>query len=146
MRAAAVVAASAGLFTAVSTGPASAGVWQATFELGNQPGEGGTDVGYTHGGINFTNQSVQIQGTVKSNNIHCAQVTFFVFYANQVDAIDRQTRTACGRGPGSSRDFNFTVPAPKPGGAERVNIFFDYQDSKDHWVYYSSTSVSNLGN
>ncbi|NUK05438.1 hypothetical protein HRW23_32580 [Streptomyces lunaelactis] len=77
--------------------------------------------GYTNGSIEFYNRSVLITGTVKSNTTGCVRVAFTI--PNPTPAPDvYETRTACGRGTGTSKGFEFTAPADFPGGAAWVKV------------------------
>ncbi|MEU5348168.1 MULTISPECIES: hypothetical protein [unclassified Streptomyces] len=112
---AATIAVCAGLFGVVGTGTAAAApldtdnydIWDATY-------------GYTKGGVSFYNRDVVVQGTVKSHTTGCAQALFEV-YETAWSTPKVETRTACGRGTGTSTDYNFTVDLG-PGGAASVMV------------------------
>ncbi|MGW6460843.1 hypothetical protein ACWF94_33775 [Streptomyces sp. NPDC055078] len=78
--------------------------------------------GYTNGWITFYERSVNITGTVKSNTTGCVRAEFMVFSRGEL--TDTEHRTACGRGDGTSRGFNFTSPALQ-GGAGSVLVRLD---------------------
>ncbi|NUK83954.1 hypothetical protein [Streptomyces lunaelactis] len=107
----ATVAVCAGFFGVMGTGTAAAvntqpiDLWDATY-------------GYAQGGVTFHNRDVVIQGSVKSHTTGCAQAEFEIF-ANFTDEtpLKTETRTACGRGTGTSTDFHFTVDMPAGGAA-----------------------------
>lgn len=77
------------------------------------------NVGYTNGLVNFYNRSVQITGTVKSDTTGCASANFQI---KQGVNWYFETRTACGRGTGSSKGFNFTIDFDARGAAEYVYV------------------------
>ncbi|MGJ6970018.1 hypothetical protein ACSDR0_50000 [Streptosporangium sp. G11] len=90
--------------------------------------EDGLSSGY--GTITFYERSVNIRGSVKSHNTGCARASFNVYthppneYDHKGERFARETRDACGRGPGSSTDFNFTVEIGR-GGAVYVEAGVD---------------------
>ncbi|WP_231655747.1 hypothetical protein [Streptomyces clavuligerus] len=106
------------LFTGLSAGEAMAVPNSTkTFSLsGTYQGH----TGYTEGYLYFYNRSVGITGTVKSNTTGCVQVVIAVHAGGR--ETDHQTRTACGRGTGTSTGFNYTASADIPGGADEVEI------------------------
>lgn len=118
LRAATAVLAAAGFFTTLSaTEAAAAANTTRTFAVG---GTSDGHSGYANGSLNFHNRSVGITGSVKSDTTGCVQVVFQVYAGG--NETDYQTRTACGRGTGTSKGFSFTSPADYPGGATRVSV------------------------
>ncbi|NUK02697.1 hypothetical protein HRW23_21010 [Streptomyces lunaelactis] len=114
-RSVATAAVGVALFTAVGAGtavadPISTGHWDISVAA----------EGYTNGNVQFYNRSVNISGTVKSNTTGCVRATFYV---PQNDGTHTYAeRTACGRGTGTSKGFNFTMSADYAGGAAYVIV------------------------
>jgi hypothetical protein len=121
LKASAAVVAAAGLFTGLSATEAVADPnVTRTYSVRGIHELNGYHSGYSDGYGYFYNRSVGITGTVKSDTTGCVQVEFQV--VSHGFTTDWQTRTACGRGPGSSKGFNFTSPADYPGGAAYVTV------------------------
>ncbi|MFI9582108.1 hypothetical protein ACIHCQ_09730 [Streptomyces sp. NPDC052236] len=118
-KSAAVMAGATALFATMGTGTANAAT---DYYLGNNT----TEAGYSFGSIDIFMRSSLITGTVKSNTTGCAQVTF---RAPEKPLLE-ETRTACGRGTGTSKGFEFTLPTNVDGGASRINIELWTLDSK----------------
>ncbi|WP_405749776.1 hypothetical protein OHA19_08030 [Streptomyces sp. NBC_00012] len=113
-KAASATAISAALLATLGTGSASAApIDSGTFNV-DVP-----STGYTTGTVNFFNRSVQITGSVKSNTTGCASANFQI---RRGSTWYFETRTACGRGPGSSKGFNFTVDFEGAGAADYVYV------------------------
>lgn len=96
------------LLTLIGAGSATAApVYTTSFNFQEVP------YGYSNGHLYYYNRSVQVQGTAKSNTTGCVQARFNFYSGNPADlrkpVVPEQTRTACGRGTGTSTDFNFTV-------------------------------------
>jgi hypothetical protein len=132
LRASAAVLAAAGFFTALSATEAAADP-NSTREFSVSGASGGHS-GYSNGYLYFYNRSVGITGSVKSDTTGCVQVVFQVY--SHGEETDFQTRTACGRGTGSSTGFNFTSPANYSGGASEVRVTLAGINSlgQSHWL------------
>ncbi|BCL31878.1 hypothetical protein ACFFS2_17915 [Streptomyces aurantiacus] len=112
---AATIAVCAGLFGVVGTGTAAA----APLDIDKYE-RGDPAYGHIIGSVSFYNRDVVVQGTVKSHTTGCAQALFEI-YETPSSTPKVQTRTACGRGTGTSTDYNFTVDLG-PGGAAFVTV------------------------
>ncbi|WP_236245109.1 hypothetical protein [Streptomyces sp. CC210A] len=131
-------AAAAVVLTGISAGPAAATTNSTkTF---NVSGSSVGHSGYSNGYIHFYNRSVGITGKVKSNDSNCVQVIFSVW--SHGEQTDFQTRTACGRGPGTETGFNFTSPANFPGGASDVQVTLAGITGTGQVVWLAAQSVT----
>ncbi|MFI6284386.1 hypothetical protein ACIBCM_06435 [Streptomyces sp. NPDC051018] len=83
--------------------------------------------------VTFYQRSVNITGTVKSNTTGCVRAEFKVY--SGVHLTDTQYRTACGRGTGSSKGFNFTSPTLR-GGASTVVVTLDAVTANGRYLEY----------
>ncbi|MEV4334270.1 hypothetical protein AB0K02_27695 [Streptomyces sp. NPDC049597] len=111
----AVVAATSGaLLATFGTGPATAAALYSEDYSAYT-----TDVGYMEGKVVFYNRSVTITGTVKSHTTGCATASFQI--RRGTDEWYQEDRTACGRGPGSSKGFSFTLEWDTAGTANYVH-------------------------
>ncbi|MFI6288358.1 hypothetical protein ACIBCM_27030 [Streptomyces sp. NPDC051018] len=132
-KAAGAVLAGAALMTGLGTGEAMAAT-----SASKQPfSASGTShsgwSGYTNGSMTFYQRSVNITGTVKSNTTGCVRAEFNVWSGSSI--TDTQYRTACGRGPGSSKGFNFTSPTLR-GGAGSIQVRLDAVTADGRYLEY----------
>ncbi|MFD5426567.1 hypothetical protein [Streptomyces sp. NPDC127084] len=99
-------------------------------------------LGYTKGSVSFYNQSVGIQGSVKSNTKDCMQVRFNFYknYPASEKVAAQQTRTACGRGTGTSTDFNFTVDPKVQVSLVQIDL---YDNTSGFWLEADLHNVWN---
>ncbi|MGW2620631.1 hypothetical protein [Streptomyces sp. NPDC001500] len=128
-KAAVITAACATLATGLSTGQASAVGEVQSYQISGSEG-------YSNGNITFFNRSVRVSGTVKSNTTGCVRVSFSGWVSNGGQLASEkgyEERTACGRGTGTSKGFNFTMDvSDSHGGFDFVFINLWTVDANGH--------------